>query len=138
VSDIELSAEERRLRDLLRIWTVLFAAGTLSFALQPDRATGSLGLLPGAALEQSSERFWNALAVSLMATLTALCGIAAGDVRRHRSLIVPVLVSKAVSSGMFLLRFRERPRRTAYLAGALCDGSILAVTLRHYRASASP
>jgi hypothetical protein len=43
-----------------------------------------------------------------------------------------------VSSGMFLLRFRARPRRTAYLAGALCDGSILAVTLRHYRASASP
>jgi hypothetical protein len=136
VSDIELSDAERHLRDLLRIWTALFAAGTLSFAMQPDRATGSLGLIPGTALEQSSERFWNALSVSLMATLTALCGIAASDVRRHRSLILPVLVSKAVSSGMFLLRFGQQPRRVPYLAGALCDGSILAVTLRHYRAAA--
>ena len=46
-----------------------------------------------------------------------------------------VLVSKAVSSGMYLLRYAENPRRTSHLAGALCDGSILAVTLRRYRAA---
>ena len=130
----DLTAEERALRDLLRAWTVLFAAGALNFALLPERTLTTLGHLPGEALPRE-DRFWNALAVSLMATLTTLCAVAASDVRRHRSFVLPVLVSKAVSSGMYLLRYAENPRRTSHLAGALCDGSILAVTLRRYRAA---
>jgi hypothetical protein len=136
MSDEGLSTEERRLRDLLRLWTLLFAAGTVSFAVHPERTTAVLGILPGPPLPRSEDRFWNALAVSLMATLTTLSALAAADVRRHRRLVMPLLVSKATSTAMFLVRYRGRPRRTPYLAGALCDGSILVITLRRYLASA--
>jgi hypothetical protein len=129
-----LTDGERRLQSLLRLWALLFAAGTVSFAVDPDRATGSLNLLPGPSLPRSSEKYWNALAVSLMATLTTLCAIASGDVRRRRSLVWPVLVSKAVSSGMFARRFTEQ-RSTPYLVGAAVDGSIFVATVRAFVAS---
>jgi hypothetical protein len=129
-----LTAEEKRLRTLLRFWTLLFAAGGVSFGVDPDRATGSLNLLPGPPLPQSSEKYWNALAVSLMATITTLTAMASTDVRRRRALVWPLMVSKAVSSGMFVARFTEE-RRTPYLVGAAVDGSILAVTARRFFAS---
>ena len=132
--DQSLSEQERRLRSLLRFWTVLFGAGAVSFGVDPDRSTRSLNILPGAPLPPSSEKYWNALAVSLMATLTTMCGMAASDVRRRRALVVPVMVSKAVSSGMYLARYREE-RRTPYLVGAAVDGSILAITARAFVAS---
>jgi len=136
MSKDNLTNEERRLRDLLRLWTVLFGFGALSFAIDPDRTIDVLGVLPGERVP-SGDRFWNALGVSLMATLTTLCGMAAWDVRRHRRFILPVLVSKAVSSGMYGWRYAARPARTSYLAGALCDGSIFAITLQRYLAAGS-
>jgi hypothetical protein len=129
-----LTDEERRLRSLLRFWTLLFGAGALSFAADPDRSTGSLNLLPGPALPASSEKYWNALAVSLMATITTLSAMAATDVRRRRALVWPVMISKAVSSGMYVRRFTEQ-RSTAYLVGAAVDGSILVVTAKRFFAS---
>jgi hypothetical protein len=129
-----LTDAERRLRSLLRFWTVLFAAGAVSFGVDPERSTQSLNLLPGPSLPASTEKYWNALAVSLMATLTSLCALAAGDVRRRRAFVLPVMVSKAVSSGMFLRRFAEE-RRTPYLVGAAVDGSILVETARRYLGS---
>jgi hypothetical protein len=131
----ELNDDERRLRDLLRLWTVLFGAGAVSFATRPERTTALLGLLPGPSLPRGEERFWNALAVSLMATLTALSAAAAADVRARRMLVPPLLVSKAASTLMFAGRYSARPRRTPYLAGAVCDGSILLLTLRRYLAA---
>jgi len=130
-TDDALTAEERRLRSLLRVWTLLFAAGAVSFGVDPDRSTGSLNLLPGPSLPESTEKYWNALAVSLMATLTTLTALASTNVRKRRALVWPVLVSKAVSSGMFITRFREQ-RATPYLVGAAVDGSIFAVTLRAF------
>jgi hypothetical protein len=132
---VTLTDSERRLRDLLRLWTVLFGAGAVAFAARPERTAAALGLLPGPSLPPSEERFWNALAVSLMVTLTVLSATAAGDVRGRRGLVRPLLVSKAASTLMFLQRYRTPPRRTPYLAGALCDGSILLVTLRRYLAA---
>jgi hypothetical protein len=129
-----LTDEERRLRSLLRFWTLLFGAGAVSFAADPDRSTASLNLLPGPALPASSEKYWNALAVSLMATITTLSAMAATDVRRRRALVWPVMISKAVSSGMYVRRFTEQ-RSTAYLVGAAVDGSILVVTAKRFFAS---
>ena len=129
-----LTPAELRLRSLLRVWTLLFAAGAVSFGVDPDRSTASLNLLPGPALPQSSEKYWNALAVSLMATITTLTAMAATDVRRRRALVWPLMVSKAVSSGMFVARFREQ-RSTPYLVGAAVDGSILAVTVQRFFAA---
>ena len=129
-----LTAGERRLRSLLRVWTLLFAAGAVSFGADPDRSTGSLNLLPGPSLPRSTEKYWNALAVSLMATLTTLTAIAASDVRRRRGFVLPVLVSKAVSSGMYATRFRSE-RKTPYLVGAVVDGSIFLITARRFVAA---
>lgn len=134
MSDATLTDAERRLRALLRVWTLLFGAGAVSFAVDPDRATGVLNVLPGPSLPPSSEKYWNALAVSLMATITALSAMAAADVRRRRGMVWPLMLSKAVSSGMYLRRFGEQ-RRTPYLVGALVDGSILAVTAQRFFAS---
>ena len=129
-----LTAGERKLRDLLRFWTLLFAAGAVSFGADPDRSTGTLNLLPGPSLPPSTEKYWNALAVSLMATLTTLTAIAASDVRKRRGFVLPVLVSKAVSSGMYVTRFRSE-RKTPYLVGAVVDGSIFVVTLKRFAAA---
>jgi hypothetical protein len=129
-----LTPEERRLRSLLRFWTLLFAAGAVSFGVDPDRSTASLNLLPGPPLPASTEKYWNALAVSLMATITTLTAMAASDVRRRRAFVWPLMVSKAVSSGMFARRFTEE-RRTPYLVGAAVDGSILAVTAQRFLAA---
>lgn len=129
-----LTPAEQRLRSLLRVWTLLFAAGAVSFGADPDRSTASLNLLPGPALPQSSEKYWNALAVSLMATITTLTAMAATDVRRRRALVWPLMVSKAVSSGTFVARWREQ-RSTPYLVGAAVDGSILAVTAQRFFAA---
>lgn len=133
-ADLELTTAERGLRDLMRAWTALFAAGTASFALTPGTTVSSLNLLPGPPLPRHDELFWNALGVSLMATLTVLAAMTAADVRGRRHLVVPLMVSKAVSTGMFASRFR-RQRRTPYLAGLACDGSILLVTLQRYIAA---
>lgn len=132
--DVPLTDAERRLRSLLRAWTLLFGAGAVSFGADPDRATGVLNVLPGPALPPSSERYWNALAVSLMATITALSAMAATDVRRRRALVWPLMLSKAVSSGMYAQRFASE-RRTAYLVGAAVDGSILVVTAKRFLAA---
>jgi hypothetical protein len=136
VSDVRiaLTDEERALRSLLRLWTLLFGAGAVSFAVDPERSTGSLNVLPGPSLPASSEKYWNALAVSLMATITVLTAMAATDVRRRRALVWPLMVSKAVSTGMFLRRFTEQ-RSTPYLIGAAVDGSILVATARRFFAS---
>lgn len=132
--DIALTDAERSLRSLLRFWTLLFGAGAISFAADPDRSTASLNVLPGPPLPASSEKYWNALAVSLMATITVLSAMAATDVRRRRAFVWPLMVSKAVSSGMYVRRFTEQ-RSTAYLVGAAVDGSILAVTARRFLAA---
>jgi hypothetical protein len=136
VSDatIALTEEERSLRTLLRFWTLLFGAGAVSFAVDPDRSTGALNLLPGPSLPRSSEKYWNTLAVSLMATITALSAMAATDVRRRRAMVWPLMLSKAVSSGMYVRRFTEQ-RSTPYLVGAAVDGSILVLTARRFLAS---
>jgi hypothetical protein len=132
--DTALTDAERSLRSLLRFWTLLFGAGAISFAADPDRSTATLNVLPGPALPPSSEKYWNALAVSLMATITALSAMAATDVRRRRSFVWPLMLSKAVSSGMYVRRFTEQ-RTTAYLAGAAVDGSILVLTAKRFLAA---
>jgi hypothetical protein len=134
VSEAPLTDAERSLRSLLRVWTLLFGAGAVSFGVDPDRSTAVLNLLPGPAMPRSSEQYWNALAVSLMATITVLSAMAATDVRRRRALVWPLMLSKAVSSGMYLRRFAER-RQTPYLVGAAVDGSILVLTAQRFLAA---
>jgi hypothetical protein len=55
-------------------------------------------------------------------------------VRRRRHLVWPLMLSKAVSSGLYVRRFTEQ-RSTPYLVGAAVDGSILVVTARRFLAS---
>jgi len=136
-----LSTPERALARWLRLFAVLFALGALGFLLRPDDIVrdldwmGSLlGLptLPPSRAPVASD-FWLALAVANMATITASAWLAAGDVRRRRALVYPVVVSKLASSATGLLLFVQWTRAFPLLTIALVDLPIAIVLLRALR-----
>ena len=136
-----LSTPERALARWLRLFAVLFALGAFGFLLRPDDIVryldwvGSLlGLptLPPSRAPVASD-FWLALAVANMATITASAWLAAGDVRRRRALVYPVVVSKLASSATGLLLFVQWTRAFPLLTIALVDLPIAIVLLRALR-----
>jgi hypothetical protein len=139
-----LGQGERRLALVLRLFALLFAVGAVAFLLQPEETVGNLNL-PGALIglppllpadRAVSSDFWFALAIANMATIAACSWLAAGDVRRRRVLVYPVVVSKLVSSGTALLLFVRWAHTFPFLATALVDlpiAIILIVALRGAR-----
>ena len=123
-----LNPAERQLRNLLRIWTGLFGLGALLFFVRPSLVTDLLHL------PANAERFWNSLAVSMMATVTYLAYEAQKDVQRSRRLIRALLVAKAASTVAFTFALWTDGLRLGYLAAGLgCDGPIFIVTALMYR-----
>ena len=118
---------ERQLQLLLRLWTGLFGIGALLFLIAPSQVTNLLALPP------ASERFWNALAVAMMAAVTALSYEAQKDVPKGRILVRILLVAKATSTLGFALALLTDGFRVGYLAGVVCDGSIFWITAWMYR-----
>ena len=137
-----LTREEKALRKLLQIFMVLFAAAGLSFALAPQRIifhlnqTASLIAPSLPTLPDSDSRFWVALTVSMMATITALCYGAQNEIRRKKELVLYLLVAKATSTLFFTLYFFLELHSLAYLMGALTDGSIFVLLLIFYKRAA--
>jgi hypothetical protein len=97
-----LSAHERRLGTFALISAVVYGGAGLFFAVLPRltlkiAASGQhIDFMPGA-------RLWHALAVSMMAMLTLCCALVAQKPRENRRLLLVVILSKAVSTGMALL-----------------------------------
>jgi hypothetical protein len=83
------------------------------YPLPPDGAEGA---------------FWRVLGVSMMAMLTWACFAIARDVRQRHWLVSIILLSKACSTGSYLLLFAV-DHYLAYLVGALTDGPIFVATL---------
>lgn len=79
--------------------------------------------------ELPKERFWVALAFSMMMTITALCLIAAHNVRRYRGCVVSLLIAKAASALSALAFFLFFARQLASLVIVVVDGSIFWITL---------
>jgi len=134
-----LTREERRLVFLLRAWVVSFVVAGLYFLffqnqlikqvnfISSDVLKLSLPLLP-----ESTEKFWLVLTISLMATITVLSYIAQKDIRKNIVYVVPLLVSKFVSTSFFILFFFVHIHSLAYIVGALTDGSIFVITFIFY------
>lgn len=123
---------ERRLSRWLRVTGVGYALGGVDFAARPWAATASLSKLGGERLETEPPGVYNGLATAYMATIAALALSAANDPAAKRSLIPPLLVAKAVSSGMMLYRFTTS-RKRGYAIGAALDACLLAATAVLYR-----
>jgi hypothetical protein len=136
----ELTKEEQQLGLVMRAWAVVFGIAGLVFLMFPgplfDSMNMSSKLIFGEALPPippHSERFWGALALSLMTILTTMSWTAGSDVRKYRALIKTVLISKFASTFFFILFFFTHMKAWAYIVGALLsDGPIFVIILVFY------
>jgi hypothetical protein len=113
------------------------------FLLQPDETVrdldrvGALVRLPTLAQSRAPvmSDFWLILAVANMATIAACAWLAAGDVRRRRTLVYPIVVSKLASSTTGLLLFVRWTPAFPFLAAALVDLPIAIILVSALRAA---
>ena len=133
---IDKSPEERALQFFLILSGAVYFAVGFAIALVPDwilEAINTLlhALIPSRPSVSSvlQERFWVALSFSMMMTITALCFLAARDVRRYSGYIMALLIAKAASalSGLAFCVFP--PHSLPGLVVCLVDGSIFWITL---------
>ena len=141
-----LTRAERKLARLLRLFAVLFAIGGIGFLVRPDgtvadldRVGGLVGLptLYNTPVAGVSD-FWLPLAIANMATIAASAWLAAGDVRRRRALVYPVIVSKFASSITGILLFVRWAPAFPFLAIALVDLPIGVILISALRAAPAP
>jgi uncharacterized protein (DUF362 family) len=129
-----LSREERVLRGFLVGSGIVYLVVGFAFVLLPNPILGTIHrlsrfLLPGLPVPALPEdRFWVVLAFSMMMTITALCFLAAFDVRRKRGYILPLLLAKFASAAGGLLTFVLATRCFACLAIFVVDGTIFGLT----------
>jgi hypothetical protein len=136
-----LTRQERRLAWLLRFFALLFLIGAVGFLVRPDDTVrdldrvGALVRLPVLAQTRSPvvSDFWLTLAIANMATIAACCWLAAGDVRRRRAMVYPVIVSKLTSSATGILLFVRWSPAFPFLAAALVDFPIAVILLQALR-----
>ncbi|MCD6162931.1 MAG: DUF362 domain-containing protein [candidate division Zixibacteria bacterium] len=141
---IDLTKQEKQLKIVMTISAIIYFAAGLAFALLPEIITNSINLLsrivmPGLAeMPVSTEKFWLALAFSMMMTITILSAIAGHNIRKNKGYIVPVLVSKAISSLSSLGYFVLSAKYFAYIVIFIVDGALFWITLIFFlRASRS-
>jgi hypothetical protein len=97
-----LTDEERRFGTFMLATAVLYGLGALSFGILPS-LTQRWGGLGGAALglpvgDALPGPMWLVLGVSMMCMLTLCCLMVGRDPRGNRPFVLPVLLSKWVSS----------------------------------------
>ena len=132
---------ERRLAWTLRFFALLFAIGAVGFLLRPDDVVhdldrvGALVGLPtlGASRGPVPSDFWLPLAIANMATITACAWFASRDVRRRRSLVHAIIVSKLASSATGILLFVRWSMAFPFLTVALVDLPIALILMSGLR-----
>ncbi|MBI5367939.1 MAG: hypothetical protein HZA54_12940 [Planctomycetes bacterium] len=134
----DLSTAERHLALALGVQTVVFAGAFVVFAwfahpLLQFINTVSLALVPGSSpIPDNPERFWFALALSMMAMITYIGAVGWWNVRRYLPLVPVLLLSKFFSSavGVSLSITQWCP---AYLSIPFSDFPIFLITWVLYR-----
>lgn len=115
----------------MRTWLastgVIYALGGANFVARPWAATASLSKIGGDKMEAEPAGFYNSLSAAYMATIAALALSASRDPQEKRALIPPLLVAKAVSSGVLGYRYLKTKKR-GYAAGAALDAFLLVTT----------
>ncbi|HCP47018.1 MAG TPA: hypothetical protein DIU15_13310 [Deltaproteobacteria bacterium] len=137
-----MTATERFQR-WMQVSAALYALGGLTFAVLPrwsfalgDRLYRQLpGLADWPAPPETAVFAWTVLAVSMMATITTCCFLAARAPGSGRLFAVPVIVSKGLSSvgGLFLLAVHAK--YPIYLGLFLTDFPLLVITWVLFRAT---
>jgi hypothetical protein len=134
---------ERKLAWLLRVYALLCLGGAVAFLLRPDdvvRHIDTLGrivrlpTLTATGYPVVSD-FWLAMAIANMMTLATCAWIAAGDVRRRRVLVYPIIVSNVVAAAVGILLFMRWSAALPFLAIAIVDLPIAAIFLAALRAA---
>ena len=134
-----LAPAERRLRLLLRGYAALFLVAAALYVTLPEQALRIANALSAALTPSlppipiSVEKFWLALAFSMLVTIAALCWMAQKDIRANRGFVVPVLISKAASTACYVALFLLSARHAAYLFGAATDLVLLVAAAVVYR-----
>jgi len=139
-----LTPEERRLRTLLRVLAALFGLATMAYLLP------ALGVFGTRLRAFSVELPFVTNSVVKVGTLGMLALLASGDVRRHRTAVVLLIMAHAISEAAMLatLLFGDvarivdagppvgpRPVRDVLLFAMVLDGVILAVLIAMFRAA---
>jgi hypothetical protein len=94
-----LSTDERRLGTFALATAVLYTGSGLFFAVFPTWTLRLAALDPHLSMSPGA-RLWHVLSVSMMAMLALCCWIASRSPRENRRFLLPVILSKAVSTGM--------------------------------------
>ncbi len=135
-SPLEARRAIRQLRIFLIVSGIVYFVVGFAFALIPDKILWAINAvshrvtpwLPSAG--PLNERFWVALAFSMMMTIAALCFIASLNIRRNKAYVVPLLIAKAASTLSALAYFASPShRQLASLVVVLVDGSLFCLTL---------
>jgi hypothetical protein len=131
----------KRLRLLLRIWTVIFLLGAVDFFVFPYltvrllNSTGrSLGMHEVTALNGGQD-FWLTLAVPYMIVVAALSWIAQRGTRIQALPVQFLMLAKAASSLTSLALFLLGGFAYPFLANFVVDGAIVLVSYWFYRAA---
>lgn len=131
---------EHHLRGLLRLWALLFTGMAILLAFLPGHIIAVLNHVgvewihwSGPPMVAPPDRFFSALACSLLVLLALLAYSAQSDPRRRLAAIRAILVSKIISSGIYAVSYLADAHYFAYVVGAIIDGTIFAVTYYYYR-----
>jgi len=133
----------KRLRLLLRIWTVIFLLGAVDFFVFPyltvrilNSTARSLGMHQVVALNGGQD-FWLTLAVPYMILVAAFSWIAQRGTRIQAQPVQLLMLAKASSSLTSLALFLLGGFAYPLLANFVVDGAIVLITYWLYRAARS-
>ncbi len=133
----------KRLRLLLRVWTVIFLLGAVDFFVFPyltvkilNSTARSLGMHQVTALNGGQD-FWLTLAVPYMILVAALSWIAQRTTRIQAQPVQFLMLAKAASSLTSLALFLLGGFAYPFLANFVVDGAIVLITYWFYRAARS-
>jgi hypothetical protein len=141
--DYGLVMASKRLRLLLRIWTVIFLLGAVDFFVLPyltvrilNSTAKSLGMHEVTALNGGQD-FWLTLAVPYMILVAALSWIAQRGTRIQAQPVQFLMLAKASSSLTSLALFLLGGFAYPFLANFVVDGAICLITYWLYRSARS-
>ena len=134
---MKLTKHEKRFRNLMWAYFLIFLAGGISFYRLPEKTIGDIvtfGTWLGFdEFEPVKDRFWVILSVANMMTISACCFIASLNVRSTMNYAIPVFISKLTSSGLGIREFIiSRPHGFHYLVIALVDFPLFLIAFLFY------
>jgi hypothetical protein len=131
----------KRLRLLLRVWTVVFALGAIDFLVFPyltvrilNSSAHAFGMREVAALNAGQD-FWLTLAVPYMILVAAFSWVAQRGEKISAQPVQFLMLAKASSSLTSLALFLFGGFPYALLANFVVDGLITLITFWFYRAA---